>query len=82
MKKIRIALGLMFCILALSLTLFGQGPPSPPVNPGDGGGPVGGNAALGSGIGVMLVLGTAFALKKVCSYLKKDDCSAGVEIEE
>ena len=51
----------MFLVFFSGLTLLAQAPPNPPGNAGSGGGPVGGNAPIGSGMVVMLALGAAYA---------------------
>ena len=58
-KKLQLAL---FFVLFSGLTLFAQAPPNPPSNANSGGGgPVGGNAPIGSGMLIMLALGAAYA---------------------
>jgi len=51
----------LFFLFFSGLTLFAQAPPTPPSNAGDGGGPVGGNAPVGSGMVIMLALGAVYA---------------------
>ena len=51
----------MFLVFFSALTLLAQAPPNPPGDAGSGGGPVGGNAPVGSGMVVMLALGAAYA---------------------
>ena len=51
----------MFLVFFSGLTLLAQAPPNPPGDAGSGGGPVGGNAPVGSGMVVMLALGAAYA---------------------
>ena len=51
----------MFLVFFSGLTLLAQAPPNPPGNAGSGGGPVGGNAPIGSGMVVMLAMGVAYA---------------------
>lgn len=59
MKK-RFKLTFLFLFLT-AVSLFAQAPPTPPSNAGSGGGPVGGNAPVGSGLAIMLALGVAYA---------------------
>jgi hypothetical protein len=51
----------MFLVFFSGLTLLAQAPPNPPGNAGSGGGPVGGNAPIGSGMVIMLAMGAAYA---------------------
>ncbi len=55
----------MFLVFFSGLSLLAQAPPNPPGNAGTGGGPVGGNAPVGSGMVVMLIMGAAWAGRKV-----------------
>lgn len=48
-------------LFATSFLLNAQAPPNPPGNASNGGGPVGGNAPIGSGMAIMLVMGAAYA---------------------
>lgn len=73
MKKILKTL-LFIALLILPLAaLKAQGPPQPPENPGSGGGPVGGAAPIGEGIGLMIGLGVAYAGWKGLRKVKEDD---------
>ncbi len=65
MKKIFIKLSFIIAFTIVSTALFAQGPPPPPVDPEDGGGPVGGSAPIGSGIAILLTLGAAYGGRKV-----------------
>jgi len=79
MKKI---LKLLFFILLLILPfslLQAQGPPQPPENPGTGGGPVGGAAPIGEGIGLMIGLGVAYAGWKGLRKVKEGDFFEEIE---
>ncbi|KAF0202563.1 MAG: hypothetical protein FD170_1737 [Bacteroidetes bacterium] len=60
----------LFFLFFSGLTLLAQAPPTPPSNAGDGGGPVGGNAPVGSGVAIMLVLGAAYGGKKFHTFTK------------
>ncbi|MBZ0243440.1 MAG: hypothetical protein K8F24_09525, partial [Bacteroidales bacterium] len=51
-----------------SMALLAQGPPDPPVDPEDGGGPVGGHAPIGGGLAILLSLGAAYGGRKVYKY--------------
>jgi hypothetical protein len=80
MKKILKSL-LFIALLILPLAaLKAQGPPQPPENPGTGGGPVGGAAPIGEGIGLMIGLGVAYAGWK--RFRKVKECTYFEEIEE
>ncbi len=59
MKTRLITACMISAFLIISSALLAQGPPEPPVDPGDGGGPVGGAAPIGNGIGILLTLGAA-----------------------
>jgi hypothetical protein len=61
-QRIKIA-GIALVIMA---ALSAQGPPSPPVNPDEGGGPVGGAAPLGPATSLMLALGLGYGAGKTC----------------
>lgn len=58
MKKQILVIGFLMlsCLFALA-----QAPPTPPSNANSGGGPVGGNAPVGSGMAIMLFMGAAYA---------------------
>ncbi len=81
MKKIFIKSILFITLFFASNILLAQGPPQPPENPGSGGGPVGGSAALTSGLGILLTLGAAYGGRKIYkawknnkeSHLSQDD---------
>jgi len=71
MKKIDkhlLVFTLLFVLFTLSLNAQ---PPNPPADPQSGGEVVGGGAAIGSGIGILLALGAAYGGKKVWDYRKK-----------
>ncbi len=62
MKKIII----VTVFLAISsFALLAQAPPNPPANAGSNGGPVGGNAPIGSGIVLLITLAAGYSAKKV-----------------
>lgn len=71
MKNIQMIFIKVVIIALLSfsfLGLFAQDPPPPPPNGGKPGGgvtPVGGGAPIGSGVFILLALGTAYGGKKV-----------------
>jgi hypothetical protein len=74
MKKILIKLSFIIAFTIASTTLLAQGPPDPPEDPGDGGGPVGGSAPIGSGIAILLTLGAAYGGRKVYkAFMDKDE---------
>jgi hypothetical protein len=64
--KRNILLSLGFILIAA--VSYAQGPPEPPEDPNTGGGPVGGNAPIGSGIAILLTLGAAYGGHKVYQY--------------
>lgn len=68
----RIILSIAF--IALSSLAFTQAPPSPPGDPGNGGtnGPVGGNAPVGSGVAILLALGSVYAGKKTIELRERE----------
>lgn len=70
MKTRFITACMISAFLISSSALLAQGPPEPPDNPGDGGGPVGGAAPIGAGLGILLTLGAAYGGAKVYSYFK------------
>jgi len=70
MKKIIAKLSLIALLSIASTSLLAQGPPEPPNDPNEGGGPVGGNAPIGSGIALLLTLGAAYGGRKVYQYWK------------
>ncbi|MDD4373041.1 MAG: hypothetical protein PHG67_03885 [Bacteroidales bacterium] len=70
MKKIIAKLSLITVLTIASTALLAQGPPEPPEDPGEGGGPVGGNAPIGSGLAILLTLGAAYGGRKVYQYWK------------
>jgi len=64
-KKIITLAAVILMALAPSILIFAQ--PNPGQNSGStpvGGGPIGGNAPIGGGLAIMLVLGAAYAGKK------------------
>ncbi len=77
MKKIIITSILFVTLFIASESLFAQGPPQPPENPGTVGGPVGGSAALTGGVGILLALGAAYGGRKLYKAWKDKE-----EIEE
>jgi hypothetical protein len=78
MKKILIKLSLIAAFALTSTALLAQGgPPDPPVDPLDGGGPVGGHAPVGSGIAILLTLSAAYGGRKVYKAWKNSQ-----ELEE
>lgn len=61
-------------IFAFSIAAFAQTPPPPNNNngaPSGGNTPVGGGAPIGSGLIVLLALGTGYGAKKVYSFRRK-----------
>ena len=73
MKKLRIIFTGLF-VFTLSLGLFAQDPPDPPDtghgNSGDQ--PPGGGAPIGSGLLLLLGMGTAYGIKKVYKLKNKN----------
>lgn len=57
-------------IISMQSLLAQGGPPPPPGDPTVGG-PVGGSAALGSGVGMLLLMGAVYGGKKVYKFLKE-----------
>jgi hypothetical protein len=72
-KNIKNMLLSLSIVLVTSTALLAQGPPDPPEDPGDGGGPVGGSAPIDSGIGILLTLGAAYGTRKVYKAFKEKD---------
>lgn len=71
MKKIIVLCLIIFSIMISSESLLAQsGPPSPPGDPDVAGGEIGGAAPIDGGIGILLVLGASYALKRIY-FLKK-----------
>ncbi|MDC7238100.1 MAG: hypothetical protein PQJ45_10055 [Sphaerochaetaceae bacterium] len=69
MKKILGKLILIVVLTTSGTSLFAQaGPPEPPGDPNADGGPVGGNAPIGSGLAILLTLGAAYGGRKVYQY--------------
>jgi len=72
MKKV-----LMFSFIALLLFTtvgYGQAPPPPPGSGhGQSGNQTGGNAPIGSGTIILLMLGAAYGGKKVYHYFKDEE---------
>ena len=66
-----IALLLFMIMLTITNGSFGQSPPSPPDNPQSGGGPVGGNAPIGSGIETLLIFGAVYVGRKIFQFQKQ-----------
>ncbi|NTW23432.1 MAG: hypothetical protein HGA37_01930 [Lentimicrobium sp.] len=62
MKKIIL---LTVFLATVSFALLAQAPPNPPANAGSNGGPVGGNAPIGSGIVLLITLAAGYGAKKV-----------------
>ncbi|MFC2101042.1 hypothetical protein ACFLRZ_04350 [Bacteroidota bacterium] len=50
--------------------IFAQVPPPPPPDGSGGGTPIGGTAPIGSGLIVMMVMGTAYGSKKIYNAFK------------
>ncbi|MBK9292327.1 MAG: hypothetical protein IPM52_11975 [Bacteroidetes bacterium] len=75
MRLLRAAISLLFILkLSISLPLLAQGPPSPPLDPVSGGGPVGGSAPVGSGIDLLLLMGAAYGSRKLyLAWQKKEE---------
>lgn len=73
MKKFLISIMILLSLTLTSNHLFAQGPPEPPVDPGDGGGPVGGSAPIGGGIAILLSLGAAYGGRKLYRAFAKEE---------
>lgn len=73
MKKILkfVPLFITTILIFLALNIYADGPPDPPPHGGDKP-PVGGGAPIGSGLVVLLVLGSAYGVKKFYDYKKKE----------
>jgi len=73
MKKYitNIILVLLFIITPI-ITLGSAPPPPPPGGPGTGETPIGGTAPIGSGVGILLVLGIAYGTRKMLVSGKED----------
>ncbi len=72
MKTKKIFAMLVLGLLISGSGLFAQGPPPPPVDPEVGGGPVGGPAPIGAGLGIMLTLAAAYGGAKVYRYFQSE----------
>ncbi len=70
MKTKKIFAMLVLGVLISGSGLFAQGPTQPPETPSEGGGPVGGPAPIGAGLGIMLTLAAAYGGAKVYRYFK------------
>jgi hypothetical protein len=66
---------LFIFLMVSSLSVLAQAPPTPPSNASNGGanGPVGGNAPVGSGLTIMLVLGAVWAGKKAYHNTRNEE---------
>jgi hypothetical protein len=73
MKKIIIRTVLAASLFISASALLAQGPPPPPVDPESGGGPVGGPAPVGTGIGILLTLGAAYGGRKLYKAWKDSE---------
>jgi len=73
MKKFKYLLGItIIALISLTSNLNAQ-PTEPPTDPADGGGgPIGGNAPIGAGIALLLVLGAAYGGRKTYLLTKND----------
>ena len=69
MKK-RFKIIALISLVTLSTTAFTQGPPDPDPDPTGGNNDVGGTAPVGSGITILMVLGSMYASRKI--YLITD----------
>jgi hypothetical protein len=70
------------CGLFIGFSIYAQGPPNPPLDPGLGGGPVGGGAPLSDGTALLLLAAAVWAGSKLCRQLwklKPDDSEAAVD---
>lgn len=67
LKKIQLSV----CGLLIGFSIWAQGPPSPPLDPGLGGGPVGGGAPLADGTALLMLAAAAWAGSKLCRQLWK-----------
>ncbi len=65
-----IPLFIITILIFLTLNIYADGPPDPPPQGGDKP-PVGGGAPIGSGLVILLVLGSAYGVKKLYNYKKK-----------
>jgi hypothetical protein len=73
MKKNILKLVLFSCLIIFGQQVLAQGgPPNPPENPSTQGPPVGGNAPIGGGIELLLVMGLAYGSKKTYKIWKKN----------
>ncbi len=72
MKKKFIISILLITLFVSTNSVLAQGPPDPPGDPGSGGGPVGGSAALTSGLGILLALGAAYGGRKIYKAWKNN----------
>ena len=71
MKKYILTFIFTTLLLIFAISSFGQGPPQPPgTGHSQTGNQIGGNAPVGGGIGILLVLGAAYGCKKVYDYLQ------------
>ena len=72
MKKYLKFIPLFITVILISITLnvYADGPPHPPPQGGDKP-PVGGGAPIGSGLAILLVLGSGYGVKKFYDYKKK-----------
>jgi hypothetical protein len=72
LKTLRIGL-ITLLFATLSITAFADSPPPPPGDPSQGGGngPVGGGAPVGSGMLLLVALGSAYGGKKIYDARKK-----------
>ncbi len=74
MKKTIITSILFMTLLIFSNGLLAQGgPPQPPGDPSEIGGPVGGAAPIGEGIVILLTLGAAYGGMKVYESMKVEE---------
>jgi hypothetical protein len=65
---------LIMAMLSVSPVLIAQDPPPPPGNHGETGNqsPPGGGVPIGSGIALLLALGTAYGARKIYQMKKQD----------
>jgi len=75
-KKIFMLLATLTMVVFINIELMAQLPPPPPEHGGSGNTP-GGNAPIGGGLGILLVLGAAFGGRKIYYTIKNQE-----ELEE
>ncbi len=74
MNKVKyLLIGLIISICSVSLNAQSGGPPPPPGGHGSGNdfNSPGGGAPIGSGVGILLVLGAAYGGRKIYKFMKE-----------